>query len=326
MARSTRRTRQLFIGSLPDRRHELYLLFVYLGLESTAALACTSKGWRESCDEMRSFCVQLIDVELRNFCGLAKFYPHLRYLDLKPSRHKKTLRVVDAKAMVKSCPLVESLDLGGYLLSDAALTTLVSHLKKLAQLGLRVWYGHKSKLTNEAAHAIGAHSSCLKWLDVCKWDTLRLEGLNAILSGCPLIKGLQLMPSDGISTREILDTIDANPKVRICSVINVRVCMYLEGTEDTLRNEWLDRCPTSGRSLMPAMYFKLDAFENRQVGKLSKLTALYLQKQGLAAEAVRFEFDGTPLDELQDYLEDGDTIDAFLLTPPVTTETSEGLV
>ena len=77
---------------------------------------------------------------------------------------------------------------------------------------------------------------------------------------------------------------------------------------------------------MPAMYFKLDAFENRQVGKLSKLTALYLQKQGLAAEAVRFEFDGTPLDELQDYLEDGDTIDAFLLTPPVTTETSEGLV
>ena len=53
------------------------------------------------------------------------------------------------------------------------------------------------------------------------------------------------MPSDGISTREILDTIDANPKVRICSVINVRVCMYLEGTEDTLRNEWLDRCPTS---------------------------------------------------------------------------------
>ena len=140
MARSTRRTRQLFIGSLPDRRHELYLLFVYLGLESTAALACTSKGWRESCDEMRSFCVQLIDVELRNFCGLAKFYPHLRYLDLKPSRHKKTLRVVDAKAMVKSCPLVESLDLGGYLLSDAALTTLVSHLKKLAQLGLRVWY------------------------------------------------------------------------------------------------------------------------------------------------------------------------------------------
>ena len=89
---------------------------------------------------MRSFCVQLIDVELRNFCGLAKFYPHLRYLDLKPSRHKKTLRVVDAKAMVKSCPLVESLDLGGYLLSDAALTTLVSHLKKLAQLGLRVWY------------------------------------------------------------------------------------------------------------------------------------------------------------------------------------------
>ena len=113
---------------------------MYLGLESTAALACTSKGWRESCDEMRSFCVQLIDVELRNFCGLAKFYPHLRYLDLKPSRHKKTLRVVDAKAMVKSCPLVESLDLGGYLLSDAALTTLVSHLKKLAQLGLRVWY------------------------------------------------------------------------------------------------------------------------------------------------------------------------------------------
>ena len=56
------------------------------------------------------------------------------------------------------------------------------------------------------------------------------------------------MPSDGISTGEILDTIDANPKVRICSVINVRVCMYLEGTEDTLRNEWLDRCPTSVRS------------------------------------------------------------------------------